>query len=547
MRVHRVELSLLASCAGLLAACTRAEPSTPRTVERPPLDPAAVSPSEPRLSRLTVPQYKAIVRDLFGARVAVPSLEPDFSVGGLISTGATETAISPWGVEQYEEAAYSIAEQALADEAERERLVGCMPDGVDDAECASAFLGRLARRAFRRPVLPDELETVVRITTDSARTLGSFWLGLRFGIAAILQSPSFLYRADLGEPDPERPGRLSYSSVEMAGRLAFFFWNTAPDDELLGEAESGALSSEEGVRTAAARLLASPRARDGLRNFFTERFELYRLDQLSKDPTLFTHFSPGLGASAKEETLRVVEHLVFDLDGDFRDLFTTQTAFIDRRLAALYGVAAPARDGFGRVTLAPDAGRRGLFGQVSFLALRAHAVSTSATLRGKFIKEVILCRSVPPPPANANTAIPEVSATARTLRERLTQHLENPVCSSCHLEMDTIGLGFERFDGIGRARETDNGAAIDPSGDVDGVRFEDAWDLGRVVREHPDVPRCFVEGLYRYATGLGSVAEQATQIDDLTLRFSDSGFRVKSLLVDIVASPGFRGAREVVR
>ena len=183
-------------------------------------------------------------------------------------------------------------------------------------------------------------------------------------------------------------------------------------------------------------------------------------------------------------------------------------------------------------------------GHTSFLALQAHAVGTSATLRGKFVLEVLLCRSVPPPPADANTAIPEVSPTARTLRERLTVHMENPVCATCHRSMDGVGLTFEKFDGIGRRRELDNGVPIDTSGVLDDIPFADAWELGQVIHDHPEMPRCFVRSWYEYATGNRMATGEAGQIDDLTARFERSGFKTKDLLVEIVLSPGFRRASE---
>jgi hypothetical protein len=528
-----------------LVAC-RGEPSPEPLTQPPPLAATAIRPAPLRTQRLTAEQYRVLTRDLFG-EVSIPQLEPDLAAGGLLSVGAAETAISPWGVERYEAAAFGIARQVLSDPATRDARVGCRPEGPADRGCAGAFLEALATKAWRRPVEAAELEALLETSMGAAAELGDFYVGLEFGIAAILQSPSFLYRVEYGEPAPDGASDLRYTSYEMASRLSFLFWNAAPDDALLAAAASGALTTDDGVRAAAERLLASDRARQGLRNFFTERFELYLLDRLSKDPAIFTYFSPELGASAKEQTLRDLEHLVFDADGDFRDLFTAEETFVDRRLAALYGIQAPAREGFGRQVLEPGGRRRGFLGQASFLALRSHAVGTSATLRGKFVLEVLLCRTVAPPPVNANTAIPEVSESARTLRERLTVHMEDPVCASCHRSMDGIGLAFEKFDGVGRRRELDNGVPIDTRGVVDELPFDDVWAIGQVIHDHPDVPRCFVRSWYEYATGTRLPAGLTPQIDDLTARFERSGFRVKDLLVQIALSPGFRRATEAER
>jgi len=265
-----------------------------------------------------------------------------------------------------------------------------------------------------------------------------------------------------------------YDDWEMATRLSFFLWNSIPDQELLQAAQAGDLVSDAGLQGQIDRMLADPRAIEGVRNLFTEMLHLDLLDDLSKDPTVYTYMSDTLGSSAREESLQDIQSLVFDDDGSYLDLFTSQQTHVDRTLAALYNIPAPSPDGFGTVTLDPAGGRRGFLGQAAFLALNAHAVSTSATRRGIFVREVLLCQQIPDPPANANTAIPEVSADAPIMRDRIAEHLADPFCASCHSLTDPIGLGFESFDGIGRWRSTENGATIDPSGTLDGVDFADA-------------------------------------------------------------------------
>lgn len=523
------------------AACLAESAPISAVIEPPP----AIVPAEPVLHRLTRAQYHNALRDLLGPQVIVPGpIEPDESYAGLIAIGAGRTTISPWGVEQFESAAYDLAEQALAPGPLREALVPCTPEGTIDLACASDFVSRFGARAWRRPLSAEEVSVLAATATTGAAALDDFHAGLEIALAAILQSPSFLFRVELGEPDPDVPGERRYTAHEMASRLSFFFWNTTPDDALLAAADSGALLDDEGLRREVERLAGSSRAREGVRSFFSELFELHRLDSLTKDPSIFTHFSPELGALAREETLQVLERLIFVEDADYRDLFTTERTWVDRRLAAIYGVRASVRDGFGEVVLPREGLRRGLLGQVSFLALRAHPVSSSATLRGKFIRQVILCGEVPPPPVNVNTALPEPSGTARTLRERVGEHLANDTCRACHRLMDPIGLGLESFDGIGRLRTEDNGAPIDPTSELDGAAFADPWLLAEGLREHPSVPRCLVRNFYRYATGNVESAGEVEQIDWLTRRFVASGHRVRALLTDIALSPGFRRAKE---
>lgn len=512
-----------------------------QTEEGPPLRPEpsiTLEPAQPVLHRLTDAQYRNSIRDLLGESIVVPpSLEPDIATSGLLQIGASKTTISPWGVEQYEAAAFKIAQQALAEE-HRGALVPCQPAGVIDLDCAQRFVTEFGKKVYRRPLTSEEVAPLVRTATTAAGVLADFHQGLEFALATMLQSPNFLFRVELGEADGE--GRR-YTSLEMATRLSYFIWNTTPDAQLLEAAESGALLTDEGLSAQVERLLASDRAKDGVRNFFTDLYELYELDHLSKDPTLYAHFSPDLGEAAREETLLGLEHLIFDKEGDFRDIFIADRTFVNRRLAAIYSVPAGSRDGFSEVELPIESGRRGLLGQVSFLALQSHAVSTSPTLRGLFVRQVLLCGEIPPPPVNVNTALPEPSVDARSLRERIEKgHLTIPACAGCHVEMDPIGLGLESFDGVGRFRTKDNEVPIDASGELDGVPFTDAYELAQVVRDHPDLGSCFVRNLYRYATGNVDQPGEASQLDWLTWSFERAEYRVKPLIREIAMSAGFR-------
>ncbi len=524
-----------------LLACS--DPVTSDMAPLPLVQPEVV-PDPPVLRRLTQAQYGNAVRDVLGADVVLPTdLEPDEPLDGLREVGAGATTISPRGVEHYEEASYLLARQAL-DAAHRGTLVPCEPSASVDPTCATAFVRATGRRLWRRSLTDEEAARIATVADVAATQLGDFHMGLQYALAALLQSPNFLYRVELGAPSDDAPGQRALTGVELATRLSFFLWNTTPDDVLLDAAETGALATEDGLRTQAARMLADPRARQGVRAFFDDMLRLYLLEDLQKDPALFVHMNPEIGPSAREETLLGLEALVAE-DGDYRTLFTTTRTFVDRRLAALYGVQAPAREAFGEVVLPEEGGRRGLLGQVGFLAPNAHVVSSSATRRGVFLREALLCQEIPSPPANANTAIPEPSADARTMRDRVAIHLEDPNCASCHRITDPIGLGLENFDGLGGWRLTDNGETIDPSGELDGVAFADAWELGAVLSEHPRVGACLADTMLRYATGRTVAEGEEAEVDYLGARLALAGHAVKALQLDIVTSPSFRFVGEL--
>lgn len=496
-----------------------------------------------RLRRITRAQYAATVRAVLGADVIVPrpaDLEPDSPDDGLIAAGTTVTTISPRGVEQYEAAAYDLAEQAMAP-GRREVLVPCAPTSASDAACAASALGPIGAGLYRRPLREEELATAIALATEAGATLGDFYDGLEFGIAYFLQSPSFLFREELGIPQGDDGQALRYDGFELASRMAYFLWNGPPDDALREAAAAGVLNTEDGVRLEAARMLEDPRAREGVRAFVEDWLNLRELDRMVKDPTVFVHASPDVGPAAREETVRVFQHLALDEPTDIRELMTTRVTFVDRRLAAIYGVRAP-REPFGRIELPADGPRRGLLGQVGVLAPNAHPTTTSPTRRGAFIRQRLLCDTVPAPPADVNTAIPEPSPDARTLRERLLAHQEVDVCRSCHLQLDNVAFGLETFDSLGVARTTENGAPIDPSGDLDGVPYRDFLELARHVQNDPRFPRCIATQAFRVAVGRHEESGEVGELRRIYTRFANAGFRFRELMIEIVASRAFREA-----
>lgn len=540
--MHRGLLVLALASAGAACVGSMSEPDGTSGANVGPEVPA-FAPAVGGLRRLSVEQYQSSLRDLIGPEIVLPTrIEPDRRIEGLASVGSSIANTSKRGVEQYVAASYDVATQAMADDAVRARLVTCTPTATVDDACAEQFVTAFGARAYRRPLEATEVAALVDVAGEAASTLGDFHDGLVYAMAAILQSPSFLYRAEVGEDDPANPGLRRYDGYELAARVSFFLWNAAPDQALIDAAASGALLTDDGLGAEVERMLADERARDGVRAFFTDMLHLADLDRLNKDPDVFVHFSAELGAIARQETLAVIEDHVVDQRADYRDLLTTRTTFLDRKLASIYGVPAPSLEGFQRFEFPSDSLRRGILGHVSFLALNSHAASSSAVRRGQFVREVLLCGSIPAPPANANTAIPEPTDEARTLRDRVLIHFQNPTCRGCHQLMDPVGLAFENFDGIGRFRTIENGALIDPSGSINGRYFADASELGEVLHDHPDVPRCLVRTMYRYATGHVEVQSETSVLARLEQAFADQGFDVLSLMRTVVLDPGFRTA-----
>lgn len=520
-------LPLVLSVLWLGAGCAEPEVTPEPAVAERAAEPSA-DPAPARLRRLTTDQYHASVVHLLGEGLSLPTvLEPDGEAYGFASGGASVDALSSLGVERYEDAAYFLADQLLADPGHLEGLLDCLPTGAADTACAEASLEHLARRAFRRPVEAEELAALVGVWGDVAAAADpdTAW---RYALAALLQSPSFLYRVEVGDG-----GWLT--AHEWATRVSFLLWAQPPDDALLAAADAGELDSAEGRAAAVDRLLADPRLADGIRGFVMEWFHLHDLDRFDKDPLLFPHAHPDLATAAREETLLLAVELGLG-DHDFRDLLTASFTYVDPRLAALYELPAPNLDGFGRVELPPE--RRGVLGHASTLAIHSHATRTSATGRGVFVRKTLLCQGIPDPPADVDTSLPEPDTTSPTLRDRLTTHLEDPGCSVCHLLTDPIGLGLENFDAVGHWRDTEGGAAIDPSGELDGASFADAVGLGEAIREARGLDACWAESWWIYATG-GEPSSFAT-VDWLAEGMVLDEHRLQGLLREAALSDAFR-------
>jgi hypothetical protein len=503
----------------------------------------------PVARRLTVSQYDHVMRDLFGDDLYVPaSPEPDLEIDGMARVGASVVSISPRGVERYEAAAMVVAEQAVSPE--RRGWMPCTPSADADPACLRDAIGAIGRRVWRRSLAAEEVESLAALAEAASTALAGeadvsepFFAGLRFAVAAMLQAPDFLLRVETGESNGA--GGRRYTSVEMASRLSFLLWDSTPDEALLAAAERGDLVDDALLAAEVDRMLADPKARRGLRAWTDDLFDLGKVTELQKDPEVFLFLRDGLLASAREETLRLVEDVVFDRDADFGDLLTTRETWVDRSLAMIYGVPAPELNGFGLVELPADGIRVGLFGQASLLSLYAHPRSSSATLRGKFVRSTLLCGEIPPPPADVDTSIPEPSADAPTLRDRIAAHLEVPSCRGCHEQMDPIGLGFENFDGLGVYRETEAGVQIDPSGDLDGVAYQTLPQLAAAVRNHPDFNPCMVEQVVRAAIGREPSEAEEGAMAWLVERFEADEHRLQALLRELVQSPMFRAVGEV--
>lgn len=493
------------------------------------------------MRRLTEAQYRMSIADIFGPDIRVagrfePIVRPQHQ---LIATGASSATISPAGLEQFDAMARNIAAQVF-DEKHRAAFISCTPNDAErsDEACARDVLVPIGHYLFRRPMTQGEASSYVAMANSAAETAGSFHKGLELALAAMLVSPDFLYVIESAEADPASPGGMRLDNYTRAARLSFLLWNTTPNDILLAAAAQGKLTDPAQMEAMARRMVASPRFEGGVRAFFSDMLLFEKFDEIAKDPIVYPRFNQEVARALPEQMLRTtVDHLI-TRKGDYRELFTTRHTFMTRALGTVYQIPVRKATGWEPYEFPVDDDRAGLLSQAGFLALYSHSGRSSPTLRGRAVRELLLCQPVPNPPGNVNfTAVQDINnKTMPTARHRLTAHNSDPVCSGCHAITDPIGLPLERFDGIGSQRSTENGASIDVASILDDTDIFGAFGLGKAMASNPSATECLSARALEYATGRSTedASKTTTALEKL---FSTDGYRIAALFLRIATMP----------
>lgn len=524
------------SLAAGLVACSSVQDQAPSG------GPIAGGPPSGRivgLRRLTETQYRNAIADIFGADVQVggrfdPIVRPDQA---LIAAGASQSTISPAGFEQFDVMARMIAQQVIS-EPRRATFLSCKPADPTkgDPACAGAFYQGVGVYIFRRPLTADETRFYVDLAGRGATPTHDFYAGLQLGLAAMLVSPEFLYRVESLAADG-----LHLDGWSKASRLSFLIWNSTPDAMLLRAAGRGDLDNPAGLKAQVDRMLASPKAEKGVRAFFADFLELDRVEDLSKDTVVYNRFNNGVNKDLSEQTLRSVVDLLVVQGRPYPELFTSRKTFLNRRLGLIYGAPVASADGWVPYEFPVEADRAGILGQGAFLALFSHEGRSSPTLRGRAIREVLLCQPVPNPPANVDfSGFNDTSnAVLKTARQRLVRHATDPVCASCHKITDPLGLPLERFDGEGGSRTTENGAPIDASGSFEGKAFDGAAALGFLISQSKTSTDCVAKRFAEYGAGVTEDDLPKGWLGRLGKSFEAGGYRFRDLIEQVALSPEF--------
>jgi hypothetical protein len=521
----------LAGCAGDIGN----EPAGPRpTVPGGYACRGAHDPGPTPFRRLTRDEYDHTVRDLLGDTTQPGrAFPPDEALG---SFGAG-TAVSLLQTELYASAAETLAANAVAD---LPALLPCDPAIVGEDACAREFVAQFGRRAYRRPLDDGEIETLFGLYAATA-PLDGFAASIELVITAMLQSPSFLYRVELGQPTGGEIVPLT--DHEIATRLSYLLWTTTPDDVLLDAADAGELSDAEGVEAHARRMLEDPRAHDAVSSFFRQYLGISDLADDGRDETRYPQWTPALARRMQRETMEFVDHVMWEGDARFETLFTASYTFVDGDLAAAYGIDGVTGTSFVRVELDPEQ-RSGLLTMPALLAALSNPDQSSPVYRGKFVREQVLCQMLPSPPDGLAISAPDPDPSLTT-RERFEQHRTDESCAGCHRLMDPIGFGFERYDAIGLWRETEGGLPIDDSGEIAGSRdadgpFQGAVELSHRLARSTEARECFATQWFRFGLGRAETEADACTLAQVHAAFEASDGDVLETIVAIARTDAFR-------
>jgi len=459
--------------------------------------PEGTSIGAPGIRRLSRREYENSIRDAFGLgdEWSGPQLTADSaSALGFDNDGAL-LEIDDTRSGELTATAEAVADLVIANG----KLAPVSAWATLGKDCVSGIVDSFGAHLFRR--VPTDAEKARYVALyDSVASQATPADGVKWTLVALLDSPNFLYRTELGKP--AGTGRVALTGEEIATELAYAFQGTLPDPDLLDSGRRGDLYAAEGRVAAARKLLQTPRGHELLADFARQWLKYGDVSELVKDEAVVPDFK-DVRADMAEETRRFLDDLLYDQKGAVADLFTSSRTFVTPALANHYGLPAPSSTG---LVARPAEQAIGILAQGSILSRYALAGSSSPPQRGAFVRRKLLCQTMPSPPPNAGMPpIPDPNLTTRQLYEQV--HESQPTCKGCHQLIDDIGFGLEHFDVAGRYRTEEKGKAIDPHGSIANfgaapdAPFADHKALAALLAKSPDVADCIGGLMAAYAFG----------------------------------------------
>lgn len=478
----------------------------------------------PHQSWETVPSHALSpisTRPTFVVQTAFP---PDDSSAGYERGTAVSRAWDQAATHAALEVVDAVMEQA-------DRLAETAAGAEDRGEKYRAFALRFAERAFRRPLNAEQSSVYVdglfAVHSDPETAL-------KRSILMILKAPWFLY------PELNNTPNDSYT---LANRLALFLWDSIPDKRLWNLAADGSLAKPQRLRAEAERMVQDPRARTKLAEFFHHWLELDEAEDISKDPNLFPGFNDALLADLRTSLNLFLDEVVWGPTSDYRELLLANHLHLNQTLADFYGIDLTSQPEdprhFLRVSL-PDTQRTGLITHPYLLSIFAYYKNSSPIHRGVFLSRNVLGRALRPPPMAIEFMDGRFDPDL-TMREKVTELTSPANCQSCHTIINPLGFSLEHFDAVGRFRTIDNGKQVDATSDYPleegtSIRISGARDVAEHAVNSPDAHRSFVRQLFQHITKQTPFAYAPDTLDQLTERFTGSGFHIRNLLVDLAVT-----------
>ncbi|MBL8949906.1 MAG: DUF1592 domain-containing protein [Myxococcaceae bacterium] len=513
-------------------------------------DPNLIAPTV-RLARLTHVQYGNLVRVALGVTAQTGQFGQDAASGGFTNNAA---ALAPSSrlVGDWNRSAEELAAQVSSSAQLLAAVAPCA--GGQTKACFDTFVVTTGKKLYRKPLTAAQatkLQTAWSLAGPLYDTGTQYAKAVRMALEAMLQSPAFLYRAELSDL-ADATHAIALTNDEVAERLALSLWGSTPDDLLFAAAAEGRLATREGVAAEARRMLGDAKARPIVRDFYEQWLGLHETHDLFKVPAVYPGFDANIGPDLTEETERFVEELTFDGAHGFKDLFTAEFTYMNGPIAALYGQTGVQGAGFQRVTL-DGTRRKGLLTQPSFLATQAYPDSDSPIHRGAYVLRRLMCAQFSPP-GGIDFTLPSVSAQLKTTRDRIADKTKAEGCMVCHGSLNPVGFSFQHYDGIGRWRDTDNGVPVDasgglptPAGMVNVTKWKSnpptpvdgALQLQDQLADHETARRCFSVMWLNYLGGRLDGPQDACQVERLSAGMAKGELSLKDVLVDLVSSRAF--------
>jgi len=498
---------------------------------------SVVQGDRPALRRLTHEEYRRTVTDLFvGTDVGIDALTAAFpsedNFDGF-SNDSRSLSISPTHFEQYLLAAEGVAAKVAVS---APAIFGCNPLEGDGAACVRGFASSFGKKAFRRPLSQEEIDSLVGVFTKVKGEVDAT-NAVEAVVSSILVSPKFLYRSEMGiEGAPE------LTQYEIASRLSYLLLGSLPDDALFKAADENKLGAPADRISEATRLLTDPRARAASVSFYDEWLSLKAIAAADKDTDLYKEFTPALRTAMRDETRGFIDDVLWNNDGRLETLLLAPYSIVPPALATFYGAKIPAKGPAIRVDFDPTQ-RAGILTQPSVLSIQAGSQQSSPTFRGKFVRERMLCETLPPAPAAVSPDVPGPN-NASTTRQRYAQHQTDPSCSGCHQLMDPIGYGLENFDAIGKFRLKEGTFDIDATGTIAGGGdangdFNGFRALGQKLVASKTVSDCVTRQMFQYSFGRAPDSNDTTILSSASTRFVSSNKNLKEILLAFIESDSF--------